>query len=201
MRKRVFIIHGWGNHPDEGWLEWMRTELVVRGSIVHAPPMPDPDEPVPQLWIPFLAEQVGHCDEQTFFVGHSLGAPTILRYLQQQLLPVRVGGAVFVAGFEHLSAKGAEPEPRRVLGPWLEDPIHWEAIRGRSKHFVAIFSDNDPWVPLSNANAFATKLEANTMILHDRSHFSPSDTPTIPEALDALLEMMNDAGADASTAL
>jgi len=29
--KRVFIVHGWGGHPEEGWFPWLKKELERRG--------------------------------------------------------------------------------------------------------------------------------------------------------------------------
>ncbi|HVW67303.1 MAG TPA: alpha/beta fold hydrolase [Candidatus Peribacteraceae bacterium] len=191
MQKRVFIIHGWGGFPEEGWFPWLRRELVSRGFLVSVPPMPDSNHPNKEQWIAFLAEQVGHCDSDTYFVGHSLGCQTILRYLQGQLPPMKVGGAVFVAGFETLTSRLDQVEDAHVvLDPWLNEDIHWEMIRSRSRNFVAIFSDNDRWVPLSNVKVFDEKLEAKTIVLHDKKHFSGDDNVTeLPEVLDAILEM------------
>jgi uncharacterized protein len=172
-------------------MEWMRGELVQRGMLVTVPPMPDTDQPRMKLWLSYLSDMVGHCDENTYFVGHSLGCQAILRYLQMQLPAVQLGGAVFVAGFETLGAANKDPKVQEGIGEWLKEPIHWEAIRGRTENFVAIFSDNDSWVPLENVKIFDEKLEAHTIVLHDRKHFSPNEaTPELPEALDALLAMM-----------
>ncbi len=192
MAKRVFIIHGYGGFPEECWFPWLRKELVDRKFHVHVPPMPDPDNPSKEQWISYLEEFVGHCDEETYFVGHSLGCQTILRFMQKQLPMVKAGGAVFVAGFEILGGNyDKSEEAQRVLDPWLEDPIHWEAIRGKLKHSTAIFSDNDDWVPLENVERFSRKLGAHTIVLHNRDHFSGSSGITeLPEALEALLEMM-----------
>ena len=27
--RRVFIIHGWGGYPEEGWFPWLKKELKV----------------------------------------------------------------------------------------------------------------------------------------------------------------------------
>ncbi len=192
MRKRVFIIHGWQGSPEEGWFPWLRRQLVARGVDVTVPPMPDPAEPSMQQWIAFLSEQVGTCDENTFFVGHSLGPQAILRYLQRQPSYVRCGGAVFAAAFEKLGGNFYRSmDAKRALTPWLEEPIHWEAIRGKGNRFVAIFSDNDDWVPLSNVEVFSKKLHADTLVLHDRGHFSGSDGMTeFPELLEELWKVM-----------
>ena len=35
--KRVFIIHGWGGYPEEGWLPWLKKELEKNGFKVFVP--------------------------------------------------------------------------------------------------------------------------------------------------------------------
>lgn len=164
---------------------------MKRNHIVHVPAMPETDHPPMQLWLSHLSSLVGHCDENTFFVGHSLGCQAILRYLQEQLPAVRAGGAVFVAGFETLGVINAQPDVQEGIGEWLQKEIQWEAIHGHAQNFTAIFSDNDKWVPLSNVKVFDEKLGAHTIVLHNRGHFSGSNGITeLPEARDTLLEML-----------
>jgi predicted alpha/beta hydrolase family esterase len=56
---------------------------------------------------------------------------------------------------------------------------------------VAIFSDSDPYVPLSQEGLFREKLGAKTMVLHARGHFSSSEgTTKLPEALAAVMEIV-----------
>lgn len=190
LQQRVFIIHGHHGSPDQGWIQWLARELTSRGIRTLVPPMPTPDEPDMALWISYLRDVVRHCDDETYFVGYSLGCQAVLRYLQHELPAVRVGGAVFVAGFEHMSPAFYEhPDAVRALYAWLTEPIHWEAIRGRSRDFVGMFSDNDPWVPLENVKVFDEKLEARTRVLHARDHFDPAVMPELPEALEELFLM------------
>ncbi len=99
MSKRVFIIHGWDGYPEEGWFPWLKKELDKRGFIVQIPAMPDTSEPKIEVWIPFLSKLVGQADENTFFVGHSIGCQAIIRYLQTLPDGIKIGGAVFVAGW------------------------------------------------------------------------------------------------------
>src|SRR3989344_3930633 len=97
--KRVFIIHGWGGFPEEGWFPWLKKELEARGFAVQVPAMPDTNEPKIETWVPHLAKLVGEPDEQTFLIGHSIGCQTVLRYLQTLKPGQAVGGALFVCGF------------------------------------------------------------------------------------------------------
>ena len=83
MTKRVFIIHGWEGNPNEGWFPWLKENLEARGFDVHIPTMPNPDEPDMKDWINTLKDIVGPVDENTNFIGHSIGCNAILRFLEQ----------------------------------------------------------------------------------------------------------------------
>ncbi|MBW3018843.1 alpha/beta hydrolase, partial [Candidatus Woesearchaeota archaeon] len=63
--KRVFVIHGWDEHPEDGWLPWLKTRLEQKGFEVHIPQMPNTETPKIEEWVPFLAELVGASDENT----------------------------------------------------------------------------------------------------------------------------------------
>jgi hypothetical protein len=200
MRPRVVIVHGWSGHSEEGWFPWLKRELEARGALVLSPDMPSPDRPDIFSWVTFLRDIVSTPTPWTYFVGHSLGAQAILRYIEGLPPTAKVGGALFVAGFERLGGKFHRlPEAQRALHPWLEAPIHWELIRGKAEEFVGIFSDNDEWVTVENIGIFHRKLGAETVLLHDHHHFSGSDGFTeLPIVLDHLLPMMGmDAAAPA----
>ena len=82
MNRRVFIVHGWGGNPKEGWFPWLRNELEKRNFEVSVPEMPDTNHPLIGSWVRTLAEVVGTPDSETYFVGHSIGCQTIFRYLE-----------------------------------------------------------------------------------------------------------------------
>ena len=59
-----------------------------------------------------------------------------------------------------------------------------------TKNFVAIFSDNDQYVPLDNKDIFTDALEATIIVEHDKKHFSGSiGTIKLPVALEAILDI------------
>ena len=184
--KRVFIIHGWGGSPAEGWFPWLNEELLRRGFVVEVPYMPNPDEPVIDAWVHHLEQVVGQADEATFFVGHSIGCQTILRYLE--LVDVRVGGAVFVAGWFQLTDLETEDE-KRIGKPWIEKRIDLARVKKLINQGTAIFSDNDPVVPFQiNREVFEKELECKIIVEHAKGHFSGSDdVKELPSVLEALL--------------
>lgn len=189
MSKRVFIIHMWDSHPEDGWYPWLKKELENKGFQVEIPAMPEPAKPEVDAWVSNLAKIVGDVDENTFFVGHSVGCQTILRYFQNLPADKKVGGAVFVAGWLKLVNLETEEE-KEIAKPWLETPIDFDKIRQHTDKFVAIFSDNDQWVSIDNKDLFEIKLKAKTIIENRKGHISGDDGITeLVSALDAVVEI------------
>ncbi len=187
--KRVFIIHGWDGNPNEGWFPWMKAELEKRGFSVMIPLMPDAATPKLETWIPFIAGQVGKVDEQTYFIGHSIGCQAIIRYLSTLPVETKIGGAVFVAGWYDVRNLETEEE-KQIAGPWVETPRDDVKIKKiLNGQAAAIFSDDDKWVDLKNIDHWKEKAGVqNTILMSGKGHFNDeSGTKELPEALNALL--------------
>ena len=185
MTKRVFIIHGWGGYPEEGWRPWVREKLVAKGFEVFLPAMPNTDHPKQHAWTNHLQNIVGKPDIETYFIGHSLGCISILRYLEILEPNTKVGGVILVAGFD--DGLGV-PE----LHDFFRTPINWEKIKSHSDNFVSIESDNDPYGLLKYNDVFKNKLNAETIIAHNMKHFSGNDGITeLPIVLEYLLKFSN----------
>lgn len=191
MKKRVFIVHGWGGNPQENWLPWLKKELETKGFKVFVPQLPDPRNPRIYNWIPKLSETVGTPDEQTYLIGHSMGCSTIAHYLESLPNDVRVGGAVFVAGFfKRLTGIENEKGNAETVEHWLSAPIDLMKVKSHINKSVAIFSDNDPYVPLDNQDDFRDKLGSKIIVEHKMGHFNKAAGITkLPIALKSLLEI------------
>ncbi len=184
--KRVFIIHRWEGYPEEGWYPWLKKELEKNGFEVFVPAMPNTNEPKIEEWVNFLTNLVGEPDKNTYFIGHSIGCQTILRYLEK-LNGKKVGGVIFVAGWFILSNLETEEE-KIIAKPWLETSINFEKIKKTTNNFIAIFSDNDPYVPIEDKDIFKEKLGAEIIIENNKGHFSGEDGVTeLPAALNSIL--------------
>lgn len=190
MKKRVFIVHGWGGSPQEGWFPWLKNELENKGFVVEIPSMPDTENPKLDTWIPFLNKIAGNVDENTFFVGHSIGCQTIFRYLENLSADKKIGGVVLVAGW--FTLMNLDENEKEIAKPWLEVPIDFEKVKAHVNKFIAIFSDNDDVVPFDNRELFEKRLNAKTIIEHKKGHFSGGDGITeLPIALKSILEISN----------
>lgn len=186
--KRAFLIHGWGGFPEEGWRPWLKNELENKDFVVFVPAMPDTEHPKLNVWLEELKKTVGTSDEDCYFVGHSLGCVTILRYIETLQEGQKIGGAVLVAGFSDINITVGEDENINELKTFFEKDVDFEKIKKRCEKFVAIHSDNDPYVSLRYADIFKEKLNAEIIIKHDMGHFSGDDGITeLHSALESVL--------------
>ncbi len=83
MTKRLFIIHGWDFNPKMNWYPWLKMELEKREFEVAVPKMPNTSEPDINAWVLHLKKVVGKLNGETYFIGHSIGCQTIMRFLEK----------------------------------------------------------------------------------------------------------------------
>lgn len=193
MKKRVFIVHGWDGSPKINWFPWLKKELENKGYEVFVPQLPDPGSPRIKPWVTKLAEAVGKTNEQTYFVGHSMGCQTIARYLESLPENVKAGGAVFVAGFfKRLTGLEDEPGVPETDRHWLRTPLDLRKVKSHLNKSVALFSDDDPYVPLDNQDDYKNKLGSKIIIMHNMGHFNEAaGTTQLPIALKSILAISN----------
>ncbi|QQG52381.1 MAG: serine hydrolase family protein [Candidatus Falkowbacteria bacterium] len=192
MQKRIFIIHGWGGLANEGWLGWLKEELLLKGFDVFSLQMPNTNEPRIKAWVATITKAVGKTDQNTFFVGHSIGCQAIVRYLGQLPDDEVSGGVVFVAGFfKRLTNMGDDELSRSVIDEWLGAHLDLTTVRRHLLDSVAIFSDDDPYVPIDNIEDFKNILKSKIIIEHEQGHFSgDSGLPKYDVILQAALNVI-----------
>lgn len=188
--KRAIIVHCWGGNPEYCWYPWVKSELEKAGFKVEVPAMPDTDNPDLSKWLPKLKEVVGTPDKDLYLIGHSAGAPTIMRYLEQLALGEKVGGVVFVAGF----TDSIDPVQFPPLKTFFNGELDYEKIKSHCDNFVAIASDDDPYVPLKYADILKQKFGVEVIIKHNMKHFSgPVDgedsCTALPDVVAAILKL------------
>lgn len=187
MEKRVVIIHGWEGSPESNWLPWLKEQVEGLGYKAVVPAMPNPNLPVMTEWLDKLRSVVDSPDKNIYLVGHSLGATVILRYLE--LLPggKKAGGVVLVAGFP-------EPIGYKELSSFFEKPLDYEKVKQGAKRFVAIHSDDDPYVPMKDGEVLRDRLGAELIVMNKGGHLNAASGFTkLPVVLEKLNELMQEA--------
>ncbi len=188
--KRVIIVHCWSGYPEYCWYPSVKKELEVRGFEVRVAAMPETDAPKLASWLPYLKKIIGKPDSDTYLIGHSIGCVAIMRYLESLPEGETIGGAVCVAGF---TDDLGFPE----ISNFFTSPLDFEEMKNHCPKFVAIHSDNDPYVPLHHSDVLKEKLGAATIIKHNAKHFSgaadnEAACTELPDVVEAVVEMSNE---------
>jgi len=182
--KTVYLIHGWGRSSEEEWFTWLKEELTKKKIKVYAFDMPETDNPKIEGWVRYLEEKIKNVDEETYFVGHSIGCQTIMRFLEKLPKHKTIGGCCFVAGWFDLV--NLTKEEMAIAHPWINTKIDFERIRRHMSNFLCVFSDDDNWVASSEHEVFKEKLGAKIIIKKKMGHFEGVEK--IQEVLDFLIK-------------
>ena len=175
IMNKIYIVHCWDGTKDDGWYPWLDKQLSNENNIVYRFDMPNTTSPDIDEWVSFLDSKVESLDENTFFVGHSIGCQTIMRYLQTKNM-CKIGGILFVAPWlELLDFAIEDEESYNVAKPWLNTKIDFEKVKQFTNNINCIFSDNDYFVSLNQKDKFEKLLDAKTIVVSGKGHISQDD--------------------------
>ena len=188
--RRVILVHQWGGTPKSDWYQSVSKTLQDRKFNVEILEMPNTAEPEINAWVSHLSKIVGKINEDTYFIGHSIGCQTVMRYLEKLKSKIKIGGCVFVAGWFKLDNLENQ-EVKRIAKPWLETPIDFSKIKKHANKFTVILSSNDHYNFVDeNARIFKEKLGAKVIVEKDRGHFTAEDgVVENKRAVDELLKL------------
>jgi len=178
--KEIYIIHGWGGDSNMPWIKWLEGELEKKKNTeIYALDMPNTEHPKIEEWVDYLKKNVNEINNETYFVGHSIGCQTIMRFLEKIPKNEHIKGCVFVAPwFDLINLKDGEVE---IAHPWIHSKINFERVSQHTGNFLAIFSNNDPYVSEKEVKKFK-ELGIRIIIKKEMGHFD--DAEKIPEILE-----------------
>lgn len=186
--KTAIILHGTKGSPEGNWFRWLEQELKARGYTVWLPDLPHAEQPSLAEWAAFVwAECPFVIDQKTLIVGHSSGAILALIVAQQSF--AAVGAVVAVSVFHDNSL---EWEPNNRL---FDIAFDWVKIRQRATQLLFVHSDDDPYVPLEQAQyvAESCKPSADLVIVPGQGHFNLEMSPEYAR-FPRLIELMDGRG-------
>lgn len=182
--KKVFLIHGFEGSPNGGWRPWLMGELEKHDIYACALPMPSPSQPICDEWVNEIKRMMDiSMGDEIYLVGHSLGVPAILRYLESEQSR-NIAGAVLVSG-------PSEKNNNRKIDTFIEASFDYQKARSKCGKFLIIHGDNDPNVPMSNAETLSKELNGKLLVVPNGGHLNGSSGwLQLPPCLEGLLVMM-----------
>ncbi len=189
---KIYMVHCWDGTMDDGWYPWLEKKIQNKDTKVYRFNMPNTNCPKIEEWVSKLGQEVPMIGNNTFFVGHSIGCQTILRYLETQ--PVtEIGGILLVAPWLDLLEEAvSDAESYEIAKPWLTRPIDFEKIKKFTSNIYCIFSDNDYFVSIEQEKVFKELLQAKTIIVSEKGHISADDgVYELEEIYHAMIDMIH----------
>lgn len=174
MTKQVYIVHGFGASADKHWFNWLKNALQKDKNVsVKILNMPNSENPSLEQWLETLRNEANVVGENTYFVGHSLGCISILRYLASlDSKNAKVGGVILVSGFY---------ESLRIL-PQLDSFTKPKLDMKKLTHIVqnrlVISARDDEIVPTNLSENLAKILNATFIQTPNGKHFMDKDGVT-----------------------
>jgi len=178
----AIILHGTQGSPNGNWFHWLEKELEARGFNVWVPQLPNADKPSLREWSTFVIRNCPFTiNENTLVIGHSSGAIAALILAQDNM--EKIGGIVDVSVFHDNSLNWDANS--RLFDVYFE----WDAIQQGVNKLLFIHSDNDPYVPLSQAQYVADHCKAELLLISGQGHFNleqSEDYKQFPKLLEIL---------------
>lgn len=191
--KKVFIVHGFQGTPNTGWKSWLFDTLGKNEIFCCSLPMPSPDFPKKDEWVTTIKYVSEPKTDEIILVGHSLGAPAILRYLETLQNGEKIKGVILVAGpYKKLKEEDQDSIIRRIDN-FFDPEFNYERIKLACDNFIVIHAKNDDRVPFSHAEFLSKALSAKLVGLEEGGHLSNGEgVHELPEALEEILKMIKE---------
>jgi len=169
-------------------MPYIMRKLFEADSFAVSLAMPNPKKPVVSEWIQKIKNEVGEPKLEKYLIGHSLGVPAILRYLENMPVGSKIGGAFLVSGpCKKLDVQNPDSH-FRLIDNFLEGPFNFAHIKKVCDRFYIIHGENDPHVPFSHAEFFGKELGAPITKIYRGGHLGDKDIYEFPELLEIILQ-------------
>jgi len=165
--KTAFIIHGTWSTPSSNWFKSVGEELQNRWYTVIIPAFPIGADQNLENWKTKFEEYKKYINTETIFIAHSIAPSFVCSILEE--IDTQVEACYFVSGF--IGDLWLE-EFKAPNETFAEKRFDWNRIKENSKSFYMCHADDDPYVPMSHANALAHNLGIEIDIIPGGKHLN-----------------------------
>lgn len=182
--KKALIIHGAYGNPKENWIPWLKVKLEENRFEVIVPSFPTPEDQNLDNWLSILSlDEFGFTGYSTL-IGHSIGAVFLLTVLEKIKKPVP--NVILVSGFLH--DLGNETFDK-INATFYKKDFDWKTIKNNAKNISVVHGENDPYVPISEAQYLAKKLGVKVKVIKNGKHLNKvAGFIEFPELLQMVLK-------------
>jgi hypothetical protein len=180
--KNAVILHGLGNNSQGNWFPWLKKQLEEKGWKVWVPDLPNSDKPNMFESVKYILNN-WNFDNDSILIGHSAGAVTMFGVLQHLPEEIVIDRAIFVSAF-HTDLGWKE------LTDLFLEPFDFAKIKRHARERIFVHSDNDPYIPLEQAEYLSKQVEGKLIIKEGQGHFNINKSGSSYNEFPFLLELI-----------
>lgn len=156
--KTAVLLHGTGGSDiDYFWFEDTKKYLEKNDYTVWWPLLPNTDSPNLTETKNFIESNMPDISNETIIIAHSSACSLILHMMESFQIDIKQ--VILVAGYyEPISDESQSMLPKQGFD--------WSNIKSKSKEFLFINSDNDPWKCTDTQARSAAKALESPMIVN-----------------------------------
>jgi predicted alpha/beta hydrolase family esterase len=184
----IYLVPRWAGNIHSDWYDWLEAEIKSNYQIdIIRLEMPDWNQPEIDESVSYLASNVKVLNEQTYFIGHSVGCQAILHFLNEQLKSnkqLKIGGFLFIAGWFEVDT------PWITLKPWLEiESLDFPSLSKQVEFKKVVISNNDPFTSdfERNKSLWNNYLTTETSIYPNKRHFNGKEEMDVLHEIEELI--------------
>ena len=181
------ILHGTNATPESNWFMWLKGVLIGQGHKVWLPQLPGADKPIAEVYTKFLLSNDEFTyDDQTIIIAHSSGSVEALYLLQNLPKTTVIKAEILVSAFK-------DDLGWDNLKGLFRKPYDFDAIKKHCQQFVYIHSNDDPYIPIKQAEFLAEETNGELIKFEDQGHFNTELGPgykQFPEILDIIKKIV-----------
>jgi len=185
----VLLVHGSFGNPYENWLPWLNEKLAEKKIQCFVPHFPTPEYQNYPNWCLLLEgyRKIGIISNETIFVGHSLGALFIAKYILDKAVYAK--GYIAVAGFNNYRGKSDDFYNVNKLFFMQDNDLSKLKLYIPIRH--CFMSDNDSHLPIEQMEQFSSLIGGESHLVPNGGHFnSSSGFNTFHQLLDLVLKIV-----------
>ena len=181
----VYVIHGFTASSKANWFPWLEVHGHSLRISMRIPDLPGANDPHLEPWLEEIEEAVKEMDENTIFIGHSLGCITAIRYVLRK--GIKIKGAIFVSGFMGENPMEVQKDG---LSEFVNGEIDVEQVKRLIPKRIMLTATNDDIVPWEATKEMAQRLNCELIVLSAGGHFIDRDGCTELHEVLRILEKM-----------
>ncbi|MBU1167387.1 alpha/beta fold hydrolase [Patescibacteria group bacterium] len=179
--KTIIFLHGLGATSEDNWFAWLEQEFSGQIKAV-IPNLPHPDKPLRQEWVDAIEASLPKDISNCYLVGHSLGGVAAIYFLAQWTGKPFAGVLMVASPMSDLGWDNL----KQFFDLDIKK-LDFVAIQKKSQSFRLLYSDDDPYVPLTHGAFYQMHLKAPLAIAERQGHLNQAQEPLVKEELQKLI--------------